>query len=131
MERKKEYPRRTGPGNTDAGNTQRSNNAPREGYKPVQEQQIKNFREIRENHENRENRESRETRENREVREVRENRENREGSVRFGHHNQNVIARHQRIKVEETIDDIKEDITRIEKEINLEIKEIKSLKLGL
>ena len=31
----------------------------------------------------------------------------------------------------ETIDDIKEEIVRIEKEIRLEIKEIKSMKLGL
>jgi len=35
------------------------------------------------------------------------------------------------IRAEETIDDIKVDITRIEKEIQLEIKEIRSLKLGL
>lgn len=34
-----------------------------------------------------------------------------------------------RNRVEETIDDIKEDIIRIEKEIEMEIKEIKSLKL--
>ncbi len=34
-----------------------------------------------------------------------------------------------RNRAEETIDDIKEDIVRLEKEINLEIKEIKSLKL--
>lgn len=34
-----------------------------------------------------------------------------------------------RIKTEETVDDIKEDIIRIEKEIDLEIKEIRSLKL--
>lgn len=34
-----------------------------------------------------------------------------------------------RNKAEETIDDIKEDIVRLEKEIELEIKEIKSLKL--
>jgi hypothetical protein len=34
-----------------------------------------------------------------------------------------------RNRAEETIDDIKEDITRIEKEIELEIKEIRSLKL--
>jgi len=32
-------------------------------------------------------------------------------------------------RAEETIDDIKKDIVRIEKEIELEIKEIKSLKL--
>lgn len=37
----------------------------------------------------------------------------------------------QKIKVDETIEDIKADIIRIEKEIELEIKEIKTLKLGL
>lgn len=34
-----------------------------------------------------------------------------------------------RVKAEETVEDIKADIHRIEKEIQLEIKEIKSLKL--
>ena len=34
-----------------------------------------------------------------------------------------------RVKTEETVDDIREDIARIEKEIDLEIKEIRSLKL--
>jgi len=36
-----------------------------------------------------------------------------------------------KIKVEETIEDIAKDIARIEKEIDLEIKEIMALKLGL
>lgn len=36
-----------------------------------------------------------------------------------------------KIKVEETIEDIEKDIARIEKEIDLEIKEIMALKLGL
>jgi hypothetical protein len=34
-----------------------------------------------------------------------------------------------RNRADETIDDIKEDIIRIEKEIDLEIKEIRSMKL--
>jgi len=34
-----------------------------------------------------------------------------------------------RIRAEETLDDIRADITRIEKEIELEIREIRSLKL--
>ena len=34
-----------------------------------------------------------------------------------------------RAKAEETVEDIREDIARIEKEIELEIKEIRSLKL--
>ena len=48
------------------------------------------------------------------------------GGGKSRHFNQNI-----RIKAEETIDDIKIDITRIEKEIDLEIKEIQSLKLVL
>ncbi|MDF2524387.1 MAG: hypothetical protein K0R31_2028 [Clostridiales bacterium] len=36
-----------------------------------------------------------------------------------------------RVKAVETIDDIKTDITRLEKEIELELKEIRSLRLGL
>jgi hypothetical protein len=36
-----------------------------------------------------------------------------------------------KIRVEESIEDIRSDITRIEKEIGLEIKEIQSLKLAL
>jgi len=35
------------------------------------------------------------------------------------------------MKAEETIDDIKTDILRIEKEIELELKEIRSLRLGV
>lgn len=34
-------------------------------------------------------------------------------------------------KAEETLEDVKQDIVRIEKEIRLEIEEIKTLKLGL
>ena len=37
----------------------------------------------------------------------------------------------QNIKLEETVDDIRNDLKRIEKEIELEIKEINALKLGL
>ena len=37
----------------------------------------------------------------------------------------------QNVKVEETVDDIRQDLKRIEKEIELEIKEIGALKLGL
>ncbi len=36
-----------------------------------------------------------------------------------------------KVKAVETIDDIRADISRIEKEIELEIKEIRSLRLGL
>lgn len=44
---------------------------------------------------------------------------------------QNAQPRISRVKTEETVDDIKADIVRIEKEIQLEIKEIKSMRLGL
>ncbi|MDR0286248.1 MAG: hypothetical protein LBI03_00840 [Clostridiales bacterium] len=37
----------------------------------------------------------------------------------------------EKIKVEETADDIRKDLQRIEKEIDLEIKEITSMRLGL
>ncbi len=43
------------------------------------------------------------------------------------HYQRNVI----KPKTEETVEDIANDIVRIEKEIDLEIKEIKSLRLGL
>ncbi len=46
-------------------------------------------------------------------------------------HTMPAFTRHQavqRVKAEETIDDIKQDIIRLEKEIELEIKEIRSLK---
>ena len=46
-----------------------------------------------------------------------------------GRHSQAVHAH--RIKLEETLEDIKTDIVRIEKEIGLEIKEIQNLKLAL
>lgn len=45
------------------------------------------------------------------------------------HNNYNKPA--ERVKAIETLEDIKADITRIEKEIQLEIKEIKSIRLGL
>lgn len=44
---------------------------------------------------------------------------------------QNNASRYNKIREEETINDIKEDIVRLEKEIELEIKEIRSIKLGL
>lgn len=56
----------------------------------------------------------------------------REGTPRQNHPNQGSPSRHiNRIRAEETVDDIKTDIVRIEKEIELEIKEIKSMRLGL
>lgn len=59
-------------------------------------------------------------RENRENREYREGRDNRENRYKKIHH-----------KEVETIEDIKRDIIRIEKEIRLEIKEIVSLRLAI
>lgn len=62
----------------------------------------------------------------------RDNRENRENYQRSGYQFQNNGQRYQkRIKADETIDDIKLDIQRIEKEIELELKEIRSSRLGL
>jgi hypothetical protein len=65
------------------------------------------------------------------------NRENTPGKApskssyfRQNHSNQYSTQKYNsRIRTEETVDDIKEDIARIEKEIDLEIKEIRSLKL--
>ena len=48
-----------------------------------------------------------------------------------GRHNNQSRYNNQKIKVDETIEEIKIDISRIEKEIGLEIKEIKSCRLGL
>lgn len=42
---------------------------------------------------------------------------------------QGYSQRHNKIKALETVEDIKQDIIRIEKEIRLEIKEIRSMKL--
>lgn len=56
----------------------------------------------------------------------------RDNSNRQNYSSQNSYQRSGgRIKVDETIDDIKADITRLEKEIQLELKEIRSMKLGL
>lgn len=45
--------------------------------------------------------------------------------------NNNPFIVSKRIKTEETIDDIRADLARIEKEIELEIKQIASMRLGL
>jgi hypothetical protein len=56
---------------------------------------------------------------------------------RDGHYRQNYVNKstqsryRNRVKAEETIEDIKEDIIRIKKEIELEMREIRSLRLGL
>lgn len=56
----------------------------------------------------------------------------RDSFCRQSHVNKGSQAKYSsRVKAEETIEDIKEDINRIEKEIELEMKEIKSLRLGL
>ncbi len=49
-----------------------------------------------------------------------------------GYSSQSGISKiNEKSKVEETVEDIKADILRLEKEIKLEIEEIRSLKLGL
>ncbi|NLG89570.1 MAG: hypothetical protein GX494_10265 [Clostridiaceae bacterium] len=50
-------------------------------------------------------------------------------SVRYG--SENLVARISNPKREESIDDIKLDIEKIEKDIQFEIKQIRSIKLGL
>lgn len=55
----------------------------------------------------------------------------RDNYSRQAHSNHNAPARHTRNRGDETVDDIKNDILRIEKEIDLELKEIRSLRLGL
>jgi hypothetical protein len=59
--------------------------------------------------------------------------ESREGGQPFQRDNQrqsnSYAQRSQRIKAEETVEDIVNDIVRIEKEIDLEMKEIKNLRL--
>jgi len=66
-------------------------------------------------------------RDNRENREGRENVHIREGGPRPGF---SQTANSRKIKTEETIDDIRLDISRIEKEIDLEIKQIATMRLG-
>jgi|GEM_PF-1014542 len=55
----------------------------------------------------------------------------RENAAKQNYSVQSFSPRYNRIKETETVEDIKEDIARIEKEIQLELKEIRSLKLGL
>jgi len=55
---------------------------------------------------------------------------NRESGVRHGYNNSSSKG-NSRVKSEETIEDIRTDIARIEKEIELELKEIRSLRLGV
>jgi len=55
-----------------------------------------------------------------------------ESTPRYNFNQDNAYpARSNRIKEDETVEDIKEDIARLEKEIQLELKEIRSMKLGL
>jgi len=73
-------------------------------------------------------------RDNRDNRDTRDNRDNREGGYNKDnsfrtYNSQGTSAR--RIKTEETIDDIRIDLARIEKEIELEIKQIATLRLGV
>lgn len=108
---------------------QRSNNGQgnytNQGQKPQQE-----FRAGRENQPVRNiHRENRDNRDSRDGKEIRENREN---TPRRDYSNSGAQPRYaSRIRAEETVEDIKVDISRIEKEIQLEIKEIKSMRLGL
>jgi len=55
---------------------------------------------------------------------------NKDNGVRHGYNNSSSKGSG-RVKSEETIEDIRTDIARIEKEIELELKEIRSLRLGV
>lgn len=87
--------------------------------------------------EQRESKEQRETREHREPREYRDNREhkdNRDGSQQRNNYNRSYSNNSRysgKLRSDETVEDIVTDITRIEKEIDLEIKEISSMRLGI
>lgn len=56
---------------------------------------------------------------------------NKDNSMKQNYSNHSSPPRCGRAKEDETVEDIREDIARIEKEIKLELKEIRSLKLGL
>ncbi len=57
------------------------------------------------------------------------NKQRSHNSTNYGGFNKKNAFRHKSANVEETVDDIKVDILRVEKEINLLIDEIKSMKL--
>lgn len=57
------------------------------------------------------------------------NKQRSHNSTNYGGFNKKNAFRHKSANVEETVDDIKVDILRVEKEINLMIDEIKSMKL--
>lgn len=63
------------------------------------------------------------------------NREGQNSTQQFGNQRRRNNYNNQRdrrdVKVEETVEDIKRDINRINKEIELEIKEITALKMGI
>lgn len=95
-------------------------------------------RENQGNRENPGNRENQISRENSSIRENQNNRENqrpknfyRENQQRQNFQSQQTPRYSNRVKPVETVEDIQIDIQRIEKEIELEIKEIKSMRLGL
>lgn len=54
-----------------------------------------------------------------------------ENASRHNYNNNHSSRGNGRVKTEETIEDIRTDIARIEKEIELELKEIRSLRLGV
>jgi hypothetical protein len=79
------------------------------------------------------NRDNTQTRDNNQSRDNTQNRGfQRENQPRQNYSYQNSqIKFNTRVKTVETVEDIKADIARIEKEIELEIKEIKTMRLGL
>jgi len=148
MIKKNDFNGRPGGNNNHAGSAQGfAKRNPHENNQNRENNQNKEANQTKETSPNREpnhNRENNQARENNQVRENRPNRDNnqqrnfnrempnRDNSPRPSYSNQSSASRHyNRIRSEETIDDIKSDIIRIEKEIELELKEIKTLRLGM
>jgi len=89
--------------------------------------ELKANKEVKVQRENKENKESRDYRDNTYNRGYQRN-----NWLRNNTSMQNASqARPASTREEETIDDIRDDISRIQKEIDLEIKEIKSMRLGM
>ncbi len=143
MINKNESPRRNN--NQNGYSNQSRNNAQGQAHRTYQNQARDNSQ-TRENSEPRENpRENNQSKETqRDNSQPRDNGQQREREHRGyyrdnasrqtqgqGHSGQTYQRYQSRVRAEETTEDIKADIVRIEKEIELEIKEIKTMRLGL
>lgn len=132
MNKKRDYYRRNG-NNSNPGYQQRRNSGEQhEGVKDSSTERVQH-NDAKENTSYKENNFRKDNSHHKDGTYQRDQRDQREGASRQPYHNSNNTSpRYQtRVKAEETIDDIIVDIARIEKEIQLELKEIKSLRLGL